>query len=82
MIAQLLTTRRAGAHHRAAGQLQIGTLVVRVARHEEELLLEADHRAHATDLHAKVLEEAGAGAGHGLHRAQQRRLLIESLAAK
>mmetsp|Transcript_31993 Transcript_31993/g.83717 ORF Transcript_31993/g.83717 Transcript_31993/m.83717 type:complete len:601 (-) Transcript_31993:504-2306(-) len=80
VVAHLLAAGGRAAHDGAAGHLQVRTLVVRRARDEEELLLQADVGDDAVDLPSEELHEALALHGDGAHRLEQRRLLVEGRA--
>ena len=82
VVLKLLTLRGACAEQRAAREDQVGALVVELLVHKEVLLLGADRRVDA--LGGGVAEEAEDAHGlraEGLHRAQERRLLVEHFAA-
>mmetsp|Transcript_23071 Transcript_23071/g.73205 ORF Transcript_23071/g.73205 Transcript_23071/m.73205 type:complete len:622 (-) Transcript_23071:18-1883(-) len=82
VVAHLLAARRVLAHNRAPGELEIGAAVVVLARHKEELLLEADVGANLVDLVSEQLEEARRLRRDRLLRAQERRLLVEGVAVE
>ena len=82
VVARLLPARRHLAHHRAPRELQVGPAVVLLARHEEELLLEADVGLDRLGVEAQVLDQAAGLFGDGTHRAEQRRLLVERVAVE
>ena len=80
VILQLLPLRAPRAQKRAAGQNQVGALLIICLVDQEILLLGADGRRHAADLLAKERQHAAGLLADGLHRAQQRRFLIQNLA--
>mmetsp|Transcript_14852 Transcript_14852/g.31492 ORF Transcript_14852/g.31492 Transcript_14852/m.31492 type:complete len:466 (+) Transcript_14852:484-1881(+) len=80
VVAELLPARRVAAHDGATCQLQVRPLLECGLRDEEEFLLEADVRENRLALVAEQLKETHACLRNGLHRAQQRRLLVERLA--
>ena len=80
VILELLALGRHRAEERAAGQDQIRALLVILLVDEEVFLLRADGRRHAGDVLAKELQDSACLLADGLHRAQQRGLLVENLA--
>ena len=80
VVRELLAARRRAAHDRAAGHLEVGALVVGLARDEEELLLEADVGLDARDRPAELAHQLLARLRDGRHRLEERRLLVERLA--
>ena len=82
MIVQLLTLGRLCAEERAAGVDQIATLFINGFVNQEILLLRADGRDHALGSGvAEELQDAHRLIGKLLHRAQQRGLFVQRLAA-
>ena len=82
MVVQLLPLRRLRAEERAARVEQVLALIVKRLVDEEIFLLRADRRAHSPDGGvAEELQNAQALLVDGLHGAQQRRFLVERLAA-
>ena len=80
VILELLTARRLGAEQRALRVQQVGTRHVELAIDQEVLLLGARVRHHATGrLVAEQLQDALGLVVQRLHRAEQRRLLVERL---
>ena len=80
VVRHLLAARGFLAHDGAAGKLQVGAAVKRVAGHEENLLLEADVVNQAVRLEAHQVQQTRALARHGLHGAVQRGLLVQRVA--
>ena len=80
VIFQLLSLGRPRAKERAAGQNEIRPASVILLVDEEVLLLRSHGGGHARNLFAKELQDPACLAAYGLHRAQQRRLLIQNLA--
>ena len=82
MVVQLLTLRGLGAKQRAAGVDQILTLIEDFFVHQEVFLLGTHGGDNALDVvHAEELHQAQPLAIERIHAAQQRRFLIERLAA-
>ena len=79
LILHLLALRRLGAEERAAGVDQVGTREIEVAVDQEVLLLGTAGREHALGGRAEQLQHAHRLLRDRLHRAQQRRLLVERL---
>ena len=82
VITHLLATRRVLPHDCAAGELEVHPLVEGRSRHEEVLLLQTDVWLHAADRIAEELEQPRGLDVHRLHRAKQRRLLVERVAVE
>ena len=80
VVLHLLALGRLGAKERAAGDDQIRPLLVIGLVDQEILLLRAHGRRHAGDMLAKEPEHPARLTADGVHRAQQRRLLVENLA--
>ena len=80
LVFHLLPLRRLRAEERAARVDQIGAREVEVAIDQEVLLLGTAGREHALGGRAEQLEHADRLLRDRLHRAQQRRLLVERLA--
>ena len=80
VILQLLPLRAPRAQKRAAGENQVGALLIIFLVDQEILLLGANGRRHAADPLAKERQHAAGLLADGLHRAQQRRFLIQNLA--
>ena len=82
MIVELLALGRLRAEERAAAELQILALFIERLVDQEILLLRADLRCHAVGLLvAEQAQDAYGLAADCLHGAQQRRLLVERVAA-
>ena len=82
MILQLLPLGRLRAEQGPAGIDEVLALAVKRLVDEEVLLLRADRRADGLDLvMPEQLQDTQALLVDGLHRAQQRRLFVERLAA-
>ena len=82
VIFQLLSLRGSRPEERSAGVLQILSLFINALVDQEILLLRADCRFdRGNALVAEETDDAHALAVDGLHRAQQRRFLIQRLAA-
>ena len=81
VVFQLLPLRRLVAEQGAAGENQVLALVVERLVNKEILLLRADGGGHARCVTAEELQHANCLRGQRLHRAQQRRLLVERFAA-
>ena len=80
MLLELLALGGVRAEQRAAAQDEVGALAVVVERDEEVLLLGTDGRHDLRHIDPEALEHALGLLGQALHRAQQRRLLVERLA--
>ena len=80
VILHFLSLRAHRAEERASGQNQIGALLVILFIDQEIFLLRADGRRHAGNRLAEELQHAAGFLADGLHRAQQRRFLIQNLA--
>eukprot|EP00962_Isochrysis_galbana_P031897 scaffold10429_cov122-Isochrysis_galbana.AAC.3 len=82
VVRHLLAARRIPAQDGAAGQLQVRPPVEVLARHKKELLLQTNVGKDLVDIVAHKTKEASRLLGHGLHRAEQRRLLVQSVAVE
>jgi hypothetical protein len=80
LILELLPLRRACAEERPAGVDEIGPVEIEVAVDQEVLLLGAAGRDHALGARAEEPQDAQRLLRERLHRAEQRRLLVERLA--
>ena len=80
LVLQLLALGRLGAEEGAAGVDQVGPGVVEVLVDQEVFLLGADGGEHLRRVGAEELEDAQGLLRERLHRAEQRRLLVERLA--
>jgi hypothetical protein len=81
LVLQLLALRRLGPEEGPAGVDQVGTGVVEVLVDQEVFLLRADRREDLAGLGiAEQLQDAQRLVRQRLHRAEQRRLLVERLA--
>ena len=80
VLLQLLALGRGRAEQCAAGQHQVKALVVVLFLDEEVLLLGADGGSHAGHVLAEQMQHLAGLVGDGLHRAQQRGLLVQCLA--
>ena len=81
VVVHLLALGRHGAVEGAAGVDEVLALLIHVALDEEILLLGADHGQNQRCLGAEELEHAQGLTRERLHGAQQRRLLVQRLAA-
>ena len=82
MIVKLLSLGRPGAQQRAAADFQIETLLVKRAVNQKIFLLRTDCRRNACNPRLpKRMQQPHRGRADSLHGAQQRRFLIERLAA-
>ena len=82
VVVQFLSLGRARAEERAAGIDKVGTLLISAAVDEEILLLRTGVRAHRGGLRvAEELQNAQRLNVQRIHAAQQRRFLVNSLAA-
>ena len=81
LVLELLPLRRLGAEERPAGNDEVGTGKEEIPVDEEIFLLRSGRRRYLADvLVAKHREHAAGLLVDGLHRPQERRLLVERLA--